>query len=170
MTPRTLTIALVASLTLNVFVIGAVGGAAVMRHRVMEERARPTKMGNPLMRVAERLPQDVRARYVARMRQEGAVVWPRMKEARAARAEAAAALSAESYDPASVSAALDRARSAEAATRASLENAVVDFARDLKPEERAVIASALRDPHGRRHGGRGGPDRGSKPDASAPKG
>jgi uncharacterized membrane protein len=91
-----------------------------------------------------------------------------MKEARAARVQAADALAADPYDPAAVSAALDRARTAEAATRASLENAVVDFAGDLKPEERAVIAKALRDPHGRRYR-RGGFDRGPKPDAAPPK-
>ena len=166
MTPRTLTIALVASLTLNVFVIAAVGGAAVMRHRVIEERGRPGKMGNPLMRVAERLPAEVRGRYIARLRQEGAAVRPRMKAARAARAEAAKALAADPYDPVAVTAALDRARSEEAATRATLENAVVDFARDLKPAERAVIAQALREPHGRRHGRRAE----QKPDALTPKG
>ena len=171
MTPRTLAAALVVSLTLNVFVVAAVGGAVVMRHhRMAEERARSPKMGNPIMRIAERLPEDVRARYMARLRQDGAAVRPRMKAARAARAEAAKALAADPYDPSAVTAALDRARSEEAATRATLENTVVDFARDLKPEERALIAQALWEPHGRRHGGREGFDRDRKPDAATPKG
>jgi uncharacterized membrane protein len=153
MKPRTLTIALIASLTINVFLLSAVGAGAVMRYRAMEERGRHMKMGNPLFRVGERLPHDVRDRYIARMRQEGAAAWPRLKEARAARAEAAKAMAADPYDPAAVSAALARARVEEAATRATLESAVVDFARDIGPKDRAIIADALRKPTGGRRGG-----------------
>ena len=177
MTPRTLTIALIASVTLNVFILSAVGGAAVMHHRAKDERGRHVKMGNPLVRIAERLPDDVRARYIARMRQEGGAVKPRLKAARAARTEAAEALGREPYDPAAVSAALGRARSEEAASRASLENAIIDFARELKPEERAIIADALRKPSGplgrggRRDGSRGGPKYGDdNPGRDKPEG
>ena len=143
MTSRALKIALVVSLTANVFIVGAVGGAIAMRHRMIEQRARPP-MGNPLMRIAEQLPKDVGARYIARVREQSQASRPQMMEARAARTEAAKALTAAQYDPAAVSAALARARAADDATRAALENAVVEFARTLKPEERRVIAQSLR--------------------------
>lgn len=143
MTSRALKIALVASLTANVFIVGAVGGAIAMRHRMMEQRAKPP-MGNPLMRIAQQLPKDVGVRYIARVREQSQASRPQMMEARAARTEAAKVLAAPQYDPAAASVALARARAADDATRAALENAVVDFARTLKPEERRVIAQSLR--------------------------
>lgn len=143
MTPRALKIALVASLTLNVFALGAVGGAAIMRHRMVEQRARPP-MGNPLMRVAEQLPEDVRGQFIARVREQAVAGRAQMTVARQARTEAANALAAPQYDPAVTAAALARARTADDTMRAALENSVVDFARDLKVEERKVLAEGLR--------------------------
>src|SRR5690349_10494279 len=110
MSQRTLTIALVVSLVVNVFVIGAIAGAFGMRHRMEEERRSPPSRGNPIMRVSERLPEDLRARYIARMRAEGQNARPKMEEARQARGEAIKALSAKDYDPAAAAAALARAR------------------------------------------------------------
>lgn len=158
MSQRTLTIALVVSLVVNVFVIGAVVGAFGMRHRMEEQRMRPPR-GNPIMRVTERMPEDLRARYVARMRAEGQNNRAKMQEARDARREAIAAMTAEPYDAAAASAALARARESETAMRASLENAVVDFSRNLDQEQRRVIAESLRGgPPGGRDRGRGDRD------------
>src|SRR5687768_7489318 len=126
MNQRNLTIALIASLVLNVFVIGAIVGAFGMRHRMDEARDHPPSRGNPIMRVSEQLPEDLRARYVARMRAEGQNNRAKMEEARSARREAMRALSAETYDPVAAAAALTRAREAEMATRAALETAVLD--------------------------------------------
>jgi uncharacterized membrane protein len=161
MNQRALTIALVVSLVVNVFVIGAIVGAFGMRHRMEEQRMRPPS-GNPIMRVTERLPEDLRARYVARMRAEGQNNRAKMQEARTARKEAFEALTAEPYDPAAAAEALARAREAELATRASLEGAVVDFSRNLDQEQRRLIAEALRGPdrRGPRDGRRGDRDGG----------
>ena len=158
MNSRGLTIALVVSLVVNVFVIGAVGGAIGMRQRVVEQRGRPAG-GNPLMRVAERLPEDVRGRYVAAMRGQAQANRHKMIQAREARAEAMRAFADEPYDAAAAAAALARARVAEDAMRATLETTVVEFAKDLGPAERKVIAQGLRGgPNGGRRG-RGGPGR-----------
>ena len=152
MSQRGLTVALIISLVVNVFVIGAVVGAFGMRARMIEQRQRPP-MGNSLMRVSEAMPEELRARYIARMRAEGQNNRAKMQEAREARAEAARALSAPQYDPKAAADALARAREAEMATRASLENAVVDFSRNLDQEQRRLIAKTLR----------GGPSRGRGP-------
>jgi uncharacterized membrane protein len=165
MSQRSLTIALIVSLVVNVFVIGAVVGAFGMRHKVETESMRPPRSGNPIMRVTEQLPEDLRARYMARMRAEGQNNRAKMAEARAARGEAMQAMSAETYDPAAAAAALARAREAEMVTRTSIEGAIVDFSRNLTQEQRRLIAQSLRGgPGGRgpRDGRRGDGPRGER--------
>jgi uncharacterized membrane protein len=146
-------IALAASLTLNVFVVGAVAGAIGMRARM--EAPRPAPLGNPLMRAGDQLSPTQQQAYRARLRAEGATTRPLLQEARQARLDAANLFSQPQFDPAAAAAALAKARTADTAAREKLEGAVVDFATTLGPDERSKLAQGLRQPP-RRPGGIGG--------------
>jgi uncharacterized membrane protein len=69
---------------------------------------------------------------------------PLRKAAREARVEAADLLSAPKLDRAALSAAMGRARTAEASARAETEEAVIDVAVGLDQTDRAAIAEAIR--------------------------
>ncbi len=175
MNSRALAIALGVSLVVNVFVVGAIVGAIGMNHRITEKRAQPRQFaGNPILRVSERLPKDVGERYLAAMRAQGEGSRAKMAEMRQARGDAMRALSAPDYDAKAAADALARARTAEGEMRAALETTVVEFAKDLPQDQRAVIAQSLRGgpPGGRR--GRGGPGgregRGFGPPGGGPPG
>jgi len=155
MTPKTLKIALALSLALNVFAIGAVAGAGYMRQRLVEPRA---ERGPPMLRIAERLPEEKREAFRARMRQEGLAARPLIRQAREARRDAVELFGQPQYDPKAAAGALGRARDSEFAARAQLENAMADFALTLTPQERAELAKAMQ-PR-RRGGGPGGERRG----------
>jgi uncharacterized membrane protein len=165
MNGKVLPIALAVSLTLNVFVLGAVAGAFGARARV--DNHRPPPAGNPLMRAADRLPPDVRQAYVQRLRAEGAATQPLLQQARAARIEAAQVFAQPTFDAAAAAAALARSRAAETAAREKLETAVVDFAAGLPADQRRQLGAAIRQPPrggpGRRGGGGGRPGGGMGP-------
>ena len=163
MSQRTLSIALIVSLVVNVFVIGAVIGAFGMRMRYEEQRREPPRA--PLMRMSEQLPEDVRNRYMAVMRAQGQANRPKMEQVRQARADAMKAFAAEPYDPKAAADALARARALEMETRAAVETTVVEFAKELKPEERKIIGQSLRGgPRGMGGGRRDGPGRDGRRD------
>lgn len=169
---RALTIALAVSLTLNVFIVGAVVGAYGARGR--PDRP-PMPGGNPIMRAAEGLPPDVAGAYRARMRAEGSGAQPLLQQARQARREASEAFGQPTFDKAAAMAALARARTAETAAREKLETAVVDFAAALPVDQRRQIGAGLRQgPRGPggggRRGGRGGPGMGGPPFEGGPPG
>jgi uncharacterized membrane protein len=146
-------IALAVSLAVNLFMIGAVAGAAFQRHRTGEMRAGAVP-GNPLMRVGERLPEAERQAFRTQMRQAGLANRPLLETNRAARDKVAEVFAAPTFDAAAASAALAASREAETAARTELENAVVTFAKGLNADDRRILAEGLRRPPGR--GGRGG--------------
>jgi uncharacterized membrane protein len=154
MNNKGLTIALAVSLTLNVFVLGAMAGALGTRAR-MEPR-RPPPAGAPLMRVGEQLPPDVRQAFRERLRAEGQAAQPLLQQSRAARMEAARAFNEPTFDRAAAIAALARSREAETAAREKLDTAIVDFAAGLPVDQRSQLGQALRQPPRGGPGGRGG--------------
>ena len=147
-------IALAASLAVNLFVIGAVAGAAFQGHRAVAMRA-GMGPGNPLMRVGERLPEAERQAFLQQIRQAGRANRLLLETNRAARDKVAEVFAAPTFDAAAASTALAASRDAETGARTALENAVVEFAKGLNADDRRILAEGLRRPS--RRGGRGGP-------------
>ncbi|HEX8234199.1 MAG TPA: periplasmic heavy metal sensor [Caulobacteraceae bacterium] len=140
MAGRRLLIALVASLALNLFLLGAGAVALLLRPKADAAQWAPASV----LAAAGRLEPKNRDAFRLMLRREGRDIAPDLKAARAARREAAAALAADPVRRADALAALDRARAAETRARASLETAVVDFAQQLTPPERQALSGVLR--------------------------
>lgn len=137
-------ILLVCSLVLNVFVVGGLVGAGVMWKQADVQRpVAGLGRGGRLRAAAQDLPQpyrrELRQTVVETMRE----LRPRIREARAARQEAARLLAEPTLDRAALDAALTRARSADMAVRTGLESSVVRFAGKLPQAERTRLVEAL---------------------------
>lgn len=155
MNNKIIPIALAVSLTVNVFVAGAVVGALGQHARIDPQRPGPG--GNPLMRAADQLPEPVRMAYRQQLRAQAQAAQPLAQVARAARLEAAQVFAQPSFDKAAAVAALAKSRAAETAVREKLEAAVVDFAAGLPADQRRQLGAALGQPPRGGRGGRGGP-------------
>ncbi|MDO8912683.1 MAG: periplasmic heavy metal sensor [Phenylobacterium sp.] len=140
---RTLTVALVASLALNLFVIGAVVGGVVVGHRVREAAQAPERPRQPLWRAADALPPERQRAYRQLLRAEAGGVGGQMREARQARREAWADLGAQPLDGLAISRRLAEARALEMTARGGVEDRIVAFAATLPPAERAELAKGL---------------------------
>lgn len=142
---------LAASLTLNLFLGGAIAGMLV------GARDGDRKPGRRMsyLAAAERLQEDDAARLRALLTQKAEDTRPRRQALRAARRQAEAAMAAPDYEPAAVRAALEQAHREELALRREIDDAVIAFALTLDPEDRQAIAPVFR----RRGKGGGGPDR-----------
>lgn len=137
-------ILLVCSLVLNVFVLGGAIGAGIMWKRT--EVQRPVSglgRGGRLRAAAQDLPQPYRRELRRTVVETMRTLRPRIREARAARQEAARLLAQPSLDGAALAAALARARAADMAVRTGLEASVVRFAAGLPQHERALLVDAL---------------------------
>jgi uncharacterized membrane protein len=145
MTSSRIKIALAASLALNLFVIGAVAGAAGMQARLSKKAPETSTRGNTsaLMRAAEVLPEAKREQYIARLKTEGENAQADFKAARAARVEASALIAAPSYDLPRISSLLAQARTHDVRARTRFETAVIEFAGTLTPAERKVLGERL---------------------------
>jgi uncharacterized membrane protein len=130
---------LVASVGLNLFLLGV--GAAVLGQRHRAERMAPPAS---VLQVAARLDPKDQAAFRRLLRQQGRKIAPDLKMARLARRDAARLMAEPAYDRTAIAADLARAREAEGRARAQLEGAVVDFAQDLDADERATLAKALK--------------------------
>lgn len=150
---RTLRIALLVSVVLNLFALGAAGGAALMWENA--RHGPPVRARRRLLRAAaEALPPADQARYLALLRGAAEEVRPIRRAARKNRRVAADLFVQPTFDAPAVSSALGRAREADFTLRTRLEAAMVDFAKDLPQAERVVLAKGL---------ARGGPLRQPKP-------
>ncbi len=153
MAQRTLRAALAASVVLNLFAIGAVGGGAVMWLSLKHPPA--AGRGRPLRNAADALPAAERAQYLAVFRAAVVDARPIQKAARENRRLAAALFVQPRFDAAAVTAALERARNADFALRARLEATMVSFAQNLPQADRVILArrlsrgGPLRQPKGR---------------------
>jgi uncharacterized membrane protein len=144
MTFRRLKIALVLSLLVNIFVIGAVVGGLYRWHRLAD--APRLVSGGParLRAAAAALPVDKRAAYLQALRATMRANRPLLREGRSARIDAMAALTADAYRPGDVVAALDRARAADFALRQRVERSLADAATALSVDQRRLLAEGLR--------------------------
>ena len=153
---RSLRIALAVSIVLNLFLLGAIGGGAVMWARTPHGHA--GGRGRPIGRAGDGLSALNERRFHAMMREALISTRQLQHDAQRNRRAAADLFVQPSFDATAVSAALSRARDADFALRIRLEGAVVDFAKTLPQGERATLAQGL---------ARGGPLR--HPSAGEPR-
>ncbi|RUV35604.1 periplasmic heavy metal sensor [Mesorhizobium sp. M7A.F.Ca.MR.148.00.0.0] len=135
MSPRWIRGLVIASVVLNVFLAGAfVGGAVWLRN---------AKTGVSLESAGRQLPDQDRKAFREALRQVRVQSRQIILDGQQARQEAADLLQQPVMDEAAVSAALERARNADATVRTRLEQAIVDFAANTSLENRSVLAQAL---------------------------
>ena len=136
-----LRVALAISVILNLFALGAVGGALAVWSHVGRHPA--AVRGRPLMTAADALPPADGAHYRALMQATLLQNRPLMRTARENRSTAASLFVQPSFDTAAAGAALARARDADFQLRTRFETAVIDFAKDLPQTERAALVQGL---------------------------
>jgi len=141
-----LSIALFASLALNLFLVGAVAGGFVVGHRIRgggDERPSAGRGPPQLWRAGDGLPPDQARAYRVALRDQGRAAREEMHAVRAARLEAWRALGQEPFDAKAAKARLAAIRAEEADARGQIEDSVVDFAVQLSPADRAGLARGL---------------------------
>lgn len=146
MKPRGLIVALVVSVALNLFLGGLIVGGAVVAGRMTE--ARPAVLlgqtRTPLWRAGDALPFAKRRAFRQMFRQAGQDSREDIRQSRAIRREAIAAMEAGDFDAAATTARMNQARQIDTAARGQVEAKIMAFAATLTPEERKVLAAGLR--------------------------
>lgn len=145
MSPRTLRIALAASVALNLFAVAAgatllVGRADVERRLEAQHRA---PRDRPFISVVEGLDPEVRVRVRETLRDSARAAHPDFEETRTKRRQATALARSPEFDPARVSALLDESRTAELRGRARIEADAVALLATLEPDDRAALTEIL---------------------------
>jgi uncharacterized membrane protein len=138
---RWVVVLLVVSLVANVFLIGLIGGSV---WHWTHDRGMGLR-GGWRMRIAESLP-DARAKALrATIHDTFQQAMPMLRQARAARADAARLFVQPQFDARAINARLDQARQADMMLRADLEHHIVGFAATLPQDQRRKMAEALKD-------------------------
>ena len=127
------------SLALNLFVIGAVAGVLLLRQQSLTRVER----GDPVLSAADALPPARRDAYRAMMTTTLKSLAPTLRDARLVRRDAMARIRTEPFDRAAVSADLARGRADDAAARGQVEEAILNFAATLPPDQRAIFGKGL---------------------------
>ncbi len=139
MAARTLRTVLALSIGLNAFLAAAFAASLIVETR-LAARVAPA----PALRVAARtLDAPHHAAFLAMLRADGKRLRPQNLQARTLRRGVWAALQAPAFDPARAKADLARARALNSASRAVVEEDVVDFAAALPIDQRAALGRAL---------------------------
>lgn len=148
MSGRWTIIALVASLALNLFLLGAGAAVIVIGARVAHQRAEvaASRPVPALRRAAMALPAEQRPAFVGAVRSVAQAQRPNTQQARALRGDAWDGLATTQVDAAAIKAKLGQARILEFGARAKIEDALVDFAATLPQPQRAAVANAMRPP------------------------
>jgi uncharacterized membrane protein len=134
-------IALIVSISLNVFLIGA--GVTVY---ALHETGAPTPGGQraPMRAASSGLDKAHRAAFMQLLQGQGKTIQAETRSARAIRDDAWASLAVRNFDPAVTKRRLAQARELNVLAHSTLEDAVVDFAAGLTPAQRVVFSQALR--------------------------
>lgn len=140
---------LIASIAANIFLAGVIGGGLWRWHRAEHGPAMLGSGQRWRLRAAGSLSTEHGAQLRQALRQTIQGAQPVIAEARAARRQAAALLTAPSYDAHATMMALDRARAADFTVRQRLEARIVTLASGLPADERASLAAALSRPRRR---------------------
>jgi len=134
-------VALIASLALNLFLLGTGATALLLGARWL--RADPVQRSIP-HRAAAAFTPDHRAAFLAMLRDEGTSVRGDNRQARRLRVDAWGSLGDTNLDPAAARAKLTQANALNQASRAKVEAAIIDFAVALPRPERAAFGQAMR--------------------------
>ncbi|WP_448950383.1 periplasmic heavy metal sensor [Labrys neptuniae] len=130
-------IPLIISIALNIFLAGAIaGGLFLIETRKHAPRA-------SLQTLGEQLPLPGRGAFRQSLRQARQEAHQTILDGQQARRDAAALLRQPTLDATALLAALERARNADVALRAKLEQRIVEFAATSSPADRAVLAEGL---------------------------
>jgi uncharacterized membrane protein len=135
--PRWMTIALLASVTLNLVVVGSVAGAV---WRVRAPAAWASAVTPNLLGYASTLPQERRKHLWDQTAHERQHIRPFRREVRMAREETVKLLMAEPFDSQQFRAAQGRQAEAENRAREAVQNLYVKIADSLTPEERRAYS------------------------------
>tara|TARA_R110000787_G_scaffold144567_2_gene258372 strand:- start:2754 stop:3269 length:516 start_codon:yes stop_codon:yes gene_type:complete len=164
--PKTLKIALAASVALNLFAVAA-GVTVMVGQARIEKRVESQHRGPrvPFRVMLESMDPDVRDRVRQELRATAMASRPDFDEARTARRAAIAAAAAESFDAAEVARLLEQSRAAELRGRTRLEAGAVTVLGTLEIDDRRALSVILARNGGR--GGRHGGGRERRPDAPA---
>jgi uncharacterized membrane protein len=131
-------LALIFSLGLNAFLLAFAATLMWSAHERALHPAAPV-----LRRAALSLDSPHRAAFVAVLRADGRQSRPETQEARALRRQVWTAFQAQGFDPAAAKAALARGRALNMASRARVEDSLVDFAAGLPADQRAALGRTL---------------------------
>jgi uncharacterized membrane protein len=165
MTDRALKIALIVSLLGNAFLaVAMVVGGYFILHDLNDQRAL-LRQRTPFAAVTRDLDQGERDQLRQHMRQIALTAGPDLRDARAARKQAAELAGAATFDKAAISADLEKARAAESRAHTEFENGLVDYMQSKPQSTRAVLSRMLLGRGGMR---KGGPGRGPLPDGPRP--
>jgi len=139
---RWLLVGLIASLALNVFLIGAAAGVVALGQRMAGQNAaaRP----GVLVRATAGLPQPDRHDIRMLLRQAWMNVRPDVARSRALSLDAWTSLADPKADAQVIKLKLAQSRQLDIAARAQVEQAFVDAALRLPPADRTIIADGLR--------------------------
>ncbi|RKF45342.1 periplasmic heavy metal sensor [Paraburkholderia fungorum] len=149
MNGRSWKIVLVASLVLNVFLVGAIVGGAYQwfaAHGALTpaQAQAQAQQRTALRFAAETLSAERQKAFLdglKKARREGREF---ARDGREGRHEVLRLLAAPQFDRAALDAALARTREADSSLRAQVEGSVADFAATLSPEERVEFADSLK--------------------------
>jgi len=145
LSPRTLKIALAASVALNLF--AAAAGATLLVGRADIERRLEAQHRMPrdrsFMAVVEGLDPAVRDRVRETLRASAREARPDFEETRLKRRQATALTRSADFDPARVITLLEESRAAEIRGRARLEADAVAVLATLEPDDRAALSEIL---------------------------
>jgi uncharacterized membrane protein len=133
---------MIASVTLNLFLIGAAAGVIALGRSMARENAgvRP----GALMIASAGLPQPDRRDFRQMLRQTRAAVIADVGRSRALRVDAWSALGDPKSDPAAIKAKLAQSRQIDTGVRATVEEKLVDYIERLPPADRAAFAAGMR--------------------------
>lgn len=165
MSRRGLLIALLASLAINLFVLGGLVGAGMMG---LLRPHGPPAMGPPprLAALGVALSPAHREAWQTTIRQTVQGSFPKLRQAHMLRKQAWQGLATDPVNPQAALATLDQARALEFQARAEMDRAVLGFAATLPADERRKLSEALGRPHqviGRHEWSGGGPGPGPGP-------
>jgi uncharacterized membrane protein len=141
MRPRWLIVGLVASVVLNLFLIGAGSGILGLGLRMARENAgaRPAALFWATQGMSQPARHDTR-RMMLGLRDQ---VRPDIERSRAMRTQAWSALGAAAPDPAAIKQTLAQSRQIDVAVRTRVEEAIVDHVAALAPADRAAYAAGM---------------------------
>jgi len=145
MRPSAKTIALAASVALNLFAVTALATVLTSRDRVERSIAAETRPGREAaaLELVSNLDPAVRERVRDALRASAEAARPDFEDARTQRREAVALASQADYDQERVVTLLQQSRAAELRGRARLEGDAAGLLATLEPDDRAALARIL---------------------------